>query len=70
MSPHIAVLSAASAAFPSTQAGQGTGDGSWAQEAVSHLASVCVCVCGGVQWQGQRDAICTLQMEVEPGQAA
>lgn len=49
MSPHIAVLSAASAAFPSTQAGQGTGDGSWAQEAVSHLASVCVCVveCSG-----------------------
>lgn len=33
---------------------------------MSHLASVCGVVCSG----GDRDAICTLQIKVEPGQAA
>lgn len=52
--------------FPSAQASLRPVGGSSAQEAVSRLASVCGVECSG----GGRDAFCTWQIKVEPGQAA
>lgn len=60
MSSHTDVLPVPSFTFPSAQSGQGT-------VGVSQLASVYVVECGG---GGQRHACCTLQIKVEPEQAA